>query len=146
MSNPKKGARALSLLTVVASSFVTSCALLSPSEPPADRWPATFVGTWETEGSGRYDREIWILSDGGELRVENVDDRDGQPPRTYSWNGSWWTKPTGDSGSAAREFCFVRSHARHAWCENYEVASDPDSGAATLIRLEERTLRSPRRS
>ena len=139
-----QSSRPLSWLGLLASSFLASCALLSPSEPPADRWPAAFVGTWESEGSGRYDREIWILSDGGELRVENVDERDGQAPRTaYSWSGSWWTKPTGDSRQNTREFCFVRLHGRNAWCEEYELATDPESATTTLIRLEDRTLRSP---
>ena len=145
MSKRMKTARPLSLLGIAASSFLASCALLAPSEPPADRWATAFVGTWESEGSGRYDRAIWILGDGGELRVENLEERDGQPPRTiYSWSGSWWTQPTGDSGTA-RELCYVRRHGRNAWCEEYELTTDPGSGATTLIRLEGRTFR-PRRS
>ena len=133
-------------VVLTASMSATSCALLETREPDADRWPAELMGTWETESSGRYDHELWTLSEGGELRVESVDERDGEVSRTvYSWSGSWWTKQTDDSGTA-RELCYVRLHGRHSWCEEYDLSTDPGSGATTLIRLEDRTFRARRSS
>ena len=131
-------------ITLMASLASTSCALLQQREPDADRWPAAVIGTWETESSGGgYDYELWTLGEGGQLRVESVEESEGDAARrVYSWNGSWWTKPAGDSGTA-RELCYVRLHGRNAWCEEYDLSTDPASGATTLIRLEDRTLRAP---
>ena len=129
-------------LRLVAVSISTvlfgACALMRPTEPVAVRLPDALRGSWETSESNGDHGEVWILRDGGDLSVLEMDERGGEVRERESWNGSWWTQP---SGNGDREICYVARHGRNAWCEEYELVSDPSAGGGTTMTFGDRTFR-----
>ena len=106
----------------ISTMFFGACALARSPEPVSVRLPDALSGTWETTESSEGNVEVWILREDGDLSVLEIVERAGEMRERESWNGSWWTQPSGNGG---REICYVARHGRNAWCEEYTLTTEP---------------------
>lgn len=106
----------------ISTTLFGACALARSTEPVSVRLPDALSGSWETAESNEGDIEVWILREDGDLSVLEIGERAGEVRERESWNGSWWTEPSGNGG---REICYVARHGRNAWCVEYTLTTDP---------------------